>query len=186
MQSLRLLERRSGHPRAELRFPEEDGARTAPWTFAFASGPQEYAIEHTRIEPFADQNQDRQPLLTAREASGGDPLRDASRTGVLRTSGFPLDPSLRVSGAGLTARVNALIESVRGAAQPLFQRSLAACASESHPRYFQASVEVRPPGFPYPVTLCCSVRTAAPGKKRGQLLCVRVAPGDDELEASPG
>ena len=32
------------------------------------------------------------------------------------------------------------------------------------------------------MTFCCSVRTALPGQQRGQLSCVRVAPGDDELE----
>ena len=36
---------------------------------------------------------------------------------------------------------------------------------------------------PYPVTLCCHVRTARPGREGGKLFCVRVAPDEDDLEA---
>ena len=124
---LRVLEQRSGHRRAELRFPEEDG-RGPPVDLRVRLGNREYAFEHTRIEPFTHYirtgtrfSQLVRPIEEALEGTLPGPAEYVLR--------FPLDPSLHASGARFTAQVTALIGCIRTEAAFLYQRTLAAHAS---------------------------------------------------------
>lgn len=51
---VRLLERRSGYHRSDIRYPERDG-KGPPVDLRLRLGPQEYALEHTLIEPFENE-----------------------------------------------------------------------------------------------------------------------------------
>ena len=51
---VRFLEKQTGETRADIRHPERDG-NGPPVDLRLKLGDQEYAIEHTRIEPFEDQ-----------------------------------------------------------------------------------------------------------------------------------
>ena len=53
---IRLLELRTGGRRADIRYPERDGA-DPPVELRLSVGGQDYAIEHTQIEAFEDQIQ---------------------------------------------------------------------------------------------------------------------------------
>ena len=50
---LRLLEHRSGQRHGDMRFPENDG-RGPPVDLRVRLGREEYAFEHTQIEPFTE------------------------------------------------------------------------------------------------------------------------------------
>lgn len=50
----RLLEKWTGETRTDIRHPEKDGDGP-PVELRLKLGTQEYAIEHTRIEPFENQ-----------------------------------------------------------------------------------------------------------------------------------
>ena len=177
---LRLLERRSCEPRADLRFPDRDRVGP-PVELRARLGAQEYAIEHTRIEPFPGQirtgKQFSQLVAPVQEAVSGT-LPGPAYYELL----FPLDPSLNEPSHRLVEHVETLVHWVRKEAGPLYMRSRAALASERSPRYFRESTTGTPPGFPYPVTLCCSLGIAPAGHRWGGLSCARIAPGDDRLE----
>ena len=51
---VRLLEVQTGDARTDIRHPEKDGVGP-PVDLRLRLGAQEYAIEHTRIEPFENQ-----------------------------------------------------------------------------------------------------------------------------------
>ena len=105
-------------------------------------GPDEYAFEHTRIEPFPHHfktgNRFSQLVRPIELALAG--MLPGPAYFELR---FPLDPSLQVSDPRFAEQVSALIECIRSEAEPLYRRSVAAYDSGSMLRHRQASVAIR-------------------------------------------
>ena len=105
---LRVLEHRSSEVRADLRHPEKDGVGP-PVDLRVRIGATQYALEHTRVEPFEHEIRTRRLVSrlagpVERAVSGTLP---GEATYQLR---LPLDPSLGVRKHELPARIGTLVD----------------------------------------------------------------------------
>ena len=171
---LRVLERRSGETRSEVRRPERDGIGP-PVDLRARLGAQECAFEHSLIEPF--EGAVRTGILFSRLL---DPVHrevDGRLPGpAWYWLSLPLDPSLGAPGRELRSSQRVLSEWILSEAGELYRRSLAVLERDSFPRDFQASVEADLPGFPYPVKMSCDARRLRGRREEGQLFPARIAP----------
>ena len=155
---VRVLERRTGETRADIRRPEDDRVGP-PVDLHLTLGAQGYAIEHTQIEAFKKQIATGVSLMQFI-----DPVKKALCGELpgpeIYEMVFPIDPSLDVKATDLEQLQNSLIEWVRENAQLLHE---------------QDSITTKPPGFPYEITLECWPST---GRAPGMLGAKRRSPDD--------
>ena len=179
--ALRLLEARCGEVRSDVRRPEKDGLGPQVDLRAWV-GLQEYAFEHTLIEPH-------EGATRAGKLSGElmGPVRREVQGRLPGPAHFqlylPLDPSLGVPRSELVPCQRALVDWILTEAGPLHRRAVAAMQHARFPRSLQASVEAQLPGFPYTVTMWCGVRRVRDGREDGQFLDGRLVPDTAELES---
>ena len=155
---VRLLEQRTGEIRAKVRCPEREHVGP-PVELRLVLGAQEYAIEHTRIEPFE------QEILSGVRMEKTVAFIETRLSGELPGPGsFQLELPPILSKAILRRQVlDTLCESIREKAQYLHERD-GRLRQSHHPNKFTDPVRWTPPELGYEVTLrrCPSASTPKP------------------------
>ena len=175
---VRVLEERTGQQRSNIEHPEGAGVPGGV-DLLFRLGSDQYALEHTRIEPFPNQIQhDAQfsqfigPVMDQLE-------HDMPQPGVYDLI-FPLDTRFNAGAEQLEALRTALLHWVRDTAQDLQAIYPRRLSREECPHGVRDTHTGRPEGFPFDVTLARSVHWAESGVHDGVLRPVRIAPADVE------
>ena len=175
---VRCIEQRTGETRAEIRRPEADGIGP-PVDFRLRLDVQEYAIEHTQIEAIPGFIQASEEYMQFIRPVIGE-LSGTLPGLAVYTLYFPIDTHLGVKLPDLARIRRDFIAWIQTKAQCLCERNRDRLEQERPSPRSLASIEAKPPGFPYPVRL--SIGVARSASKRGTLRCARYAPDDEELE----
>ena len=175
---VRLLEKRTGKTRSDIRFPEKD-CTGPPVELRLRLGTQEYAIEHTRIEAFEEQIKtdvvfQKISRHITRELSGTLPKPACYR---LR---LPIDVSLQTKPAQRDRAWKEFYGWIRAQAQCLQIRNPIKSIPAYNPHKSDDSIHGTPPGFTYTITLDRWPNAAALGREQGSLHVVRVVENDME------
>ncbi len=177
---VKLLEKRTGKDRADISLPEKNGIGP-PVDLRLKLGTQSYAIEHTRIEAFADQ------IHTAEKFGQFIIPVINELSGTLPGPGFynlyfPTNARLRVQPNQLDKIRSDFTEWVRENAQRLHEKNPDRPTRERNPRGFDEQYRAKPPGFWYEVTLRRRAHWNHSSEHDGVLLPSRIAPGDVEAQ----
>lgn len=175
---IRLLERRTGEQRANVRRPEMDGIGP-PVDLRLRLGTREYAIEHTQIEAFEGQ------IRTGEEFGRFITPVTEQLQGTLPGPAvyyllFPLDARLGVKGYQMGEMRSNLIAWVREHAQGLHEKSPDRPTRERNPRGIRDQYRGTPPGFSYEVVLARHAHWSFSSQRDGRVSVSRIAPGDVE------
>lgn len=170
---LRFLERRTGYDRSDVRCPEEDG-NGPPVELRLRLGRQEYALEHTLIEPFENEIRDgvefEEIATHIREALSSFAGSACYRLAVPVGARLPRSEDARQRFVDwIVKRAEAMREEAPGQGGPW--RS---------PLRWDACVRAKPPGFSGTFELARWPDAALMGRRPGSLYAVRACP--DELE----
>ena len=169
---VRLLEYRTGETRADIRRPERDLVGP-PVDLRLTLGTQEYAIEHTRIEPFEKEIQsgiDFEKISQSIKARLFGTLPESGHYSVL----LPIPGMVHKRGQVLKE----LCESIREKAQHLHERNERRPRKWHHPAKFTDSIRWVPPGINYKIELRRSPNCSTIGREAGSLE-VRRSVGED-------
>ncbi len=146
---IRILEEKTGETRSDVWSPEDTPEFPGPKVeLRLRLGSQEYALEHTFVEPFEGEYANSIPLEgfsdVVEDALSGVVPQDAVYSVTL-----PSDRYLKTKRAKLESHRSKLAEWVRENALGLYEK----VKSETIKREF--SIRGRPDGFPYEVMLTC-------------------------------
>ena len=181
--AVRSIEQRTGDGRHDIRWPERDHVGP-PVELRLKIGTVEYAIEHTRIEPFEN------------EIGGGvslaqlfDPVKTALSGELFGpafyTVLFPSNRKLVGKEPTLRQQQKNLEDWVRENALRLYGKLQGRIGNESDSEILskdrQASIKATPCGFPYEIELLCLITGCLSWEKSGWIGAGRRAP--NELEA---
>ena len=169
---VRVLEQRTGETRANIRLPERDRVGP-PVDLLLTLGTQEYAIEHTRIEPFEKEIQsgiDFKKISQSIKARLFGTLPESGHYSVL----LPIPGMVHKRGQVLKE----LCESIREKAQHLHERNERRPRKWHHPGKFTDSIRWVPPGINYKIELRRSPNCSAIGREIGSLDVMRCV-GED-------
>ena len=177
---VRSLERRTGHPRADVWCPEKAKAEP-PMEVRFRLGNGNYAMEHTQIEAF-----ERQIETGARFVQLITPVTEAL-SGKLPGQAiyelhFPLRTSLKANAKRLEELQRQLVEWTREKATMLHEKACDPAVGKAKPQRRSASISGKPPGFTFDVTLHRWERGGLSKREQGWLGAARVAP--ENMESS--
>ena len=169
---VRLLEYRTGETRADVRRPERDLVGP-PVDLRLTLGAQEYAIEHTRIEPFE------------KEIHSGVAFEKTSQFIEATLSGTLPKPehyAVLLPIPGIIPKrgqvLKELCQSIREKAQHLHERSEGTPRKRYHPANFTDSISWVPPGLTYKIELWRRPNASTIGREAGSLE-VRRSVGED-------
>lgn len=172
---VRVLEENTGLNRSDVAHPERPG----DVDLLFKLGADQYALEHTRIEPFPNQI-----LHDARFSQFIGPVMDQLEHDMPKPGDydliFPLDTRFNAGTEQLEALRTALVHWVRETAHGLHAIHPQRLSREECSHGVRDTHTGRPEGFPFDVTLVRSVHWAESGVHDGVLLPVRIAPADVE------
>jgi hypothetical protein len=177
---VKLLEKRTGQDRADISHPEKNRIG-APVELRLKLGTQSYAIEHTRIEAFANQ------IHTAEEFGQFIIPVTNELSGTLPGPAvynlyFPINARLGVEKNQLDKIRSDFIKWVRENAQRLHEKNPERPTRERNPHGFDESYRATPPGFPFEVTLQREAHWSLSSQHDGVLLPSRIAPEDVEAQ----
>ena len=142
---VRLLEKRTGESRTNVRFPEKDRCGP-PVDLRVTLGTQEYAIEHTRIEAFESQIKTALVFNEIRDYINEwliTPLPGAAYYALH----VPNDVSLPEKKEKRTQALNNLVEWIQTSAQCLYERNSGRIRPVFSPHVSDDHVKGRPKGF---------------------------------------
>lgn len=175
---VRLLERRTGEKRANVRRPEIDGTGP-PVELLLSLGMRDYAIEHTQIEAFAGQIHMEEEFgrfinLVIDELSGTLPGPAVYHLY------FPTDTRIGVSANEMDKVRSDFTNWIRERSQRLHEGNPNRPTRERNPRGFNEQYRAMPPGFPYEVILRREAHWSFSSRHDGILLVARIGPEDVE------
>lgn len=181
--AVRFIEQRTGAGRTEIRWPERDHVGP-PVELRLKIRSEEYAIEHTRIEPFENQIGRGVALERlvgpAKKASFGNLPGPA-----YYTIWFPSDRKLVVKKSTLRQQQERLKDWVHESAPRLYEKLHERIGRKSDSQILQKdwhdSIKGKLGGFPYEIQLACVVTGRPSGEKSGKLVAGRCAPKDLEV-----
>ena len=171
---VRLLESRTGETRADVRRPERDLVGP-PVDLRLTLGAQEYAIEHTRIEPFEKEIHSGVAFEKISQSI------KATLSGTLPKPGhyevvLPIPGMVPKRGQVLMG----LCESIHEKAQHLHERSEGIPRKRHHPAKFTGSIRWVPPGLSYKIELRRWPNASTIGRDAGSLEIMRSVGADLE------
>ena len=168
---VRILEALSGLERAGIAYPELNG-EPGPVDLIFDLGGEQYALEHTLIEPFEGQIRF-ESLFSKLIAPVTEKLaHDLPKPGVYELF-FPIDTRLNVGQDQLDAYRAVLIQWVRKHALALHAENPNRLGRDVCPFGIRDEVSGRPEGFPFEVLLVRRVHWSDSGVHDGKLMPVR-------------
>ena len=142
---VRVVEKRTGESRADVRFPEED--RWGPLVdLRLIIGTQEYAIEHTRIEPFEKQIKTSLELSEIRVYIERNLLESLPEPAYYELQ-VPIGFCLPVKKKERALALKNLVDWIRESAECLYVRNLHRTGPIRRPHWSDDHVKGRPEGF---------------------------------------
>ena len=174
---VRILEQRTGETRTKVRCPEKEHVGP-PVDLRLVLGAQEYAIEHTRIEPFEKE------IRSGVRIEKTIPLIKTRLSGELPGPGwFRLELPPILGKEILCGRVlDTLCESIRENARYLHERDDRS-RQWHHPNKFTDPVGWAPPGLGYEVTLRRCPSAVTPGPMAGSIEVLRTTGSEAQRKA---
>jgi hypothetical protein len=171
---IRLLEQQIGELRADVTQSEKTGIGP-PVELRLRLGKQEYAIEHTQIEPFEGQ------LHTGVEFARFinpvvDEISESLPGPAVYSLYFPLNTRLGVRPQEMEDVRRNFIAWIREHAERLHQNNPERPAKDRKPHGIREQYRGKPPGFPYDLTLLRETHWSHSGRHDGVLLVSRIAP----------
>lgn len=146
---IRVLEEKTGEARRDVWSPEDTPGFSGPKIeLRLRLGSQEYALEHTFVEPFGGEYENSIPLEGFADVVE-DALSGVVPLDAVYSVTFPSDRILKAKKAKLESHRSNLAEWVRENALGLYEK----VKSETTKREY--SIWGRPDGFPYRVKLTC-------------------------------
>ena len=176
---VRLIEKRKGETRTNIRRPEMDRVGP-PVELRLKLGTEEYAIEHTRIEPFENQIK---TSVTRREIAVyiKENLTDALPGPAYYELHLPSDVSLPEKKKGKRRRaLKNLVEWIRTNAQILHERNLGRFVPAHRLHWSDDSIEGIPTGLDCAVELLRWPDAVPIRRKPGSLVTKLLCPGELE------
>ena len=174
---VRILEQRTGKIRTGVRCPEKEPVGP-PVDLRLVLGAQEYAIEHTQIEPFEKE------IWSGIDIEKAVPRIKTRLSGELPGPGwFQLELPPVIGDAILRRPVlDDLCESIREQAQYLHERD-GRSRKPHHPNKFTDPVRWAPPGLGYEVTLRRGPNASPQGPIAGSIEVLRTPGSEAQREA---
>ena len=181
--AVRFIEQRTGDGRTDIRWPERDHVGP-PVELRLKIGSVEYAIEHTRIEPFENEIHGGVSLShlfdPVKKALSGELFGPAHYMVV-----FPSNRNLVAKKPTLKQQQKNLEDWVRENTLRLYgkvqERISLKSDSELLQKDWHDSIRANPCSFPYEIELCCRITGRPNWEKSGWIGAARRAP--DDLEA---
>ena len=172
---VRILEKWTGSTRADIRYPEQDGVGP-PVDLRLKLGTQEYAVEHTRIEPFENQIK---TSIVSNEIIGHirRNIPDPFPSLACYELQLPIDVSLPKGKAKRDRALNNLVDWIRANEQLLRERNLNGCALVRNP-YVSDDIQGTPEGFNCVLELVCWPNADFIGRRRGTVEFSVILPDD--------
>ena len=177
---VRFLEMQTSETRTDIRHPENDGVGP-PVDLRLKLGTQEYAIEHTRIEPFENQIK---TALVLNEINNHIKRRlsDTLPGSAYYELHVPIDVCLPEKNKERKRALNNLVEWIRTKAQCLYERNPGRTRLARSPIWADDYIKDTPPGFNCDFELLRWSDATPIRRKPGCLVMKFIPPDDNELE----
>ena len=164
---VRVMEKRTGESRSNVRFPEEENPGSQV-DLCLTLGTQEYAIEHTRIEPYENQ------IKTSLELNEIRVYIEKNLLGSLPKPAYyelqvPIGFYLPEKGRERAQALKNLVDWIRASAKCLYHRNLLRMGPIYRPHWSDDHVKGRPEGFRCEIELLRWTHAAMIRRKPGYL-----------------